>query len=118
MKITQDPSSLFADQNDISLTPSQPTMSDASLFANSLDNEPADVASNGGILHKASEMFDQVNNEKNQLDTTLRRATQSTDPLAMNKAEGQLSNYYLESMMNTKIVSKAVQSLDKITNLQ
>jgi len=117
MKVTQF-SSLFAGQGDLSATPTQPTLSDASLFQNSLDQEPADNAPVSGILHNATALFDQVNDQKNRIDTTLRRASQSTDPMAMNKAEGQLSNYYLENMMNTKIVSKAVQSLDKITNLQ
>jgi len=118
MKITQTPS-LFAGDQDLSVTPAhQPTLSDASLFTNSLENEPADVAPQGGILQHATQLFDKVNDQKNRIDTSLRRAAKSTDPLEMNKVEGQLSNYYLENMMNTKIVSKAVQSLDKITNLQ
>jgi len=119
MKITDHASSLFAGDNDLSFTaPHSPTLSDASMFSNEVADHPADVAPNGGILSHATQMLDQVNDQKNHIDTSFRRAAKSTDPLEMNKVEGQLSNYYLQNMMNTKIVSKAVQSLDKITNLQ
>lgn len=119
MKISDNASSLFAGDNDLSFTSSHsPTLSDANLFANEVSDQPADVAPTGGILNHATQLLDQVNDQKNRIDTSLRRAAKSTDPLEMNKVEGQLSNYYLQNMMNTKIVSKAVQSLDKITNLQ
>ena len=119
MKISDTPSSLFAGENDLSFTShSQPTVSDASLFSNAVDDESTDTTPQGSVLNHATQLFDQVNDQKNRIDTSLRRAAKSTDPLEMNKVEGQLSNYYLQNMMNTKIVSKAVQSLDKITNLQ
>jgi len=119
MKITDTPSSLFAGDSDLSATPShQPSITDANLFSNSVADEPADAIPQGGILNHATQMFDQVNDQKNRIDNSLRRASKSTDPTVMNKVEGQLSDYYLENMMNTKIVSKAVQSVDKITNLQ
>jgi len=119
MKITQDASSLFAGSGDLSSTPTiTPTASDANLFTNAMNDESDSQPILGGVLHHATAMFDQVSDEKNRIDTTMRRAAKSTDPMAMNKVESQLSNYYLENMMNTKIVSKAVQSLDKITNLQ
>jgi len=114
--------SLFAGKGDLSATPaSEPTSGDANMFSNELNNveSPFDnYPAKGGMIHQATELFAQVNDQKNRIDTSLRRVEKSTDPLAMNKVEGQLSNYYLENMMNTKIVSKAVQSLDKITNLQ
>jgi len=120
MKIT-DHTSLFAGKNDLSLTKAEPTSDDANLFANAIggsDDKFHLQPESSGMIHQATELLNQVNDQKNRIDTSLRRAAKSTDPMAMNRVEGQLSNYYLENMMNTKIVSKAVQSLDKITNLQ
>jgi len=117
MNISNSTSPLFASHVDLSVTkPDSPTTSDANFFSQSLDQDTQNVQ-NDGLVHQASGMFNQINKEKNHIDTSLRRAEKTTDPIAMNKAESQLSNYYLENMMNTKIVSKAVQSLDKITSL-
>jgi len=70
------------------------------------------------MFEKASGMFKQMEGDQKQMNNVLRKAARSTDPLVLNQVDDQLSNYYLESMMNAKIVSKSISGLDKLTNLQ
>ncbi|EPF18577.1 Uncharacterised protein [Cedecea davisae] len=98
--------------------------SDAAFFSAALE-QPEAVSAMGGIggkpapmFEKASGMFRQMDSDQKQMNNVLRKAARSTDPLVLNQVDDQLSNYYLESMMNAKIVSKSVSGLDKLTNLQ
>lgn len=47
-----------------------------------------------------------------------RVASRSSNVEDFSRANAQLSNYYIESLMNAKIIGKAVQSVDKLSNLQ
>jgi len=120
MKIDTQPTAFFANTHDLTLTPARSTSDDAQLFRREFEINETDPALNEhtGLFQKASDLFNQIDTEKSNMNAMLNKAARSTDPLAMNKVEGQLSSYYLENMLNTKIVSKAVQSLDKLTNLQ
>ena len=98
--------------------------SDAAFFSAALE-QPEAVSAMGGIggkpaamFEKASGMFKQMEGDQKQMNNVLRKAARSTDPLVLNQVDDQLSNYYLESMMNAKIVSKSISGLDKLTNLQ
>jgi|GEM_PF-1362520 len=101
------------------------SQSDASLFTSELeqpDNTPgitsSQVAKPEAMFDKTSTMFKHMDEDKKHLDNVLRKASHSTDPLVLNKVDGTLSNYYLQSLLNAKIVSKSVQGLEKLTNLQ
>ncbi|AUX92214.1 EscI/YscI/HrpB family type III secretion system inner rod protein [Mixta gaviniae] len=48
----------------------------------------------------------------------LETASRSTSSLDFSAANAALSDYYVQSLMNAKIIAKGVQSLDKLTNLQ
>lgn len=45
-------------------------------------------------------------------------ASKSSNPMDFSKANSQLSDYYIETMMSTKIISKTVQAVDKLNNQQ
>lgn len=45
-------------------------------------------------------------------------ASKSSSPEDFSRANAVLSNYYIESLMNAKVIAKGVQALDKINNLQ
>ncbi|WP_213716021.1 EscI/YscI/HrpB family type III secretion system inner rod protein [Cedecea lapagei] len=98
--------------------------SDAAFFSAALQ-QPEAASAMGGVggkpaamFEKASGMFKQMEGDQKQMNNVLRKAARSTDPLVLNQVDDQLSNYYLESMMNAKIVSKSISGLDKLTNLQ
>lgn len=93
---------------------------DIAWFSAALEQPEASAAGHrpDALINKASSMFNQLEEDKKGVNAALRHASRSTDPLVLTKVEGQLSNYYLESSLNAKIVSKSVQGLEKLTNLQ
>lgn len=58
----------------------------------------------------------QKNSERATRD--LQRAARSVDPQQVLQANRSLSSFYLESLLGAKLVSKAVQSVEKLTSLQ
>lgn len=111
-------------QSELSSGSSMANQSDAAFFSAALE-QPEALSAMGGIggkpaamFEKASGMFKQMEGDQKQMNNVLRKAARSTDPLVLNQVDDQLSNYYLESMMNAKIVSKSISGLDKLTNLQ
>ncbi|SFG66340.1 type III secretion system inner rod subunit SctI [Pseudomonas sp. NFACC45] len=48
----------------------------------------------------------------------LQRAARSVDPQQALQANRSLSSFYLESLLSAKLVSKAAQSVEKLTSLQ
>lgn len=70
------------------------------------------------LFNKAFSMFDQLDKDSKGVDKVLRNASRSTDPLVLTQIDDKLSQYYLESSLNAKLVSKTVQGLEKLTNLQ
>jgi len=118
MKIPTHSTELFASQHDLSTL--RPTQNDVSLFESELRQATATSThdQHQGMLSKASELFTQSQKDEHDVNNVMRKASHSSDPLIINKVNVSLSNYYMENMLNTKVVSKAVQSLDKLTNLQ
>lgn len=95
------------------------TPADASFFASEIgQSSDADGNDTNGLLNHVSGMFKQINMDSRHISNELTKAAGSTDPMALNKVGGDLSKYDLENLMNAKIVSKSVQGLDKLTNLQ
>ncbi|MBH1930344.1 EscI/YscI/HrpB family type III secretion system inner rod protein [Serratia rubidaea] len=45
-------------------------------------------------------------------------ASRSSNPTDFSQANAALSDYYIQSLMNAKIIAKGTQTLDKLTNLQ
>ncbi len=45
-------------------------------------------------------------------------ASRSSNPTDFSQANAALSDYYIQSLMNAKIIAKSTQTLDKLTNLQ
>lgn len=119
--------------SDLSLTStvSEPNKADVDYFAAQLNPEGGSGGSTdlGEIKVKPtsevspflSDLARTFANNDHQRDVAfkdLKDASRSSDMLAMSRASNSISNYYIESLMNAKIVSKTTQSLDKLTNLQ
>ena len=97
---------------------------DAALFSSELGATENPSALHGvsgkpeALFDKTSTLFKQMDEDKKHLNKVLRKASHSTDPLVLNQVDSTLSNYYLQSLLNAKVVSKSVQGLEKLTNLQ
>ncbi|QKJ86325.1 hypothetical protein PMPD1_1366 [Paramixta manurensis] len=109
-----------------SSSPSSANSGDAAWFSAALEQpdapqqQPFTLSGHkpDSLFNQASSVFNHLDDDKKSMNSALRKASRSTDPLVLNKIDGELSNYYLESSMNAKIVSKTVQGLEKLTNLQ
>ncbi|RWR00996.1 hypothetical protein ED28_16230 [[Pantoea] beijingensis] len=95
------------------------TSADAHFFASEIgQSSDADSHVSGGLLNHVSDMFKQLDVDSRHISSVLTKAAGTTDPMVLNKVGGELSKYDLENLMNAKIISKSVQGLDKLTNMQ
>ncbi|WP_414147252.1 EscI/YscI/HrpB family type III secretion system inner rod protein [Erwinia sp. BNK-24-b] len=120
MKIT-------SSQADLIQTPqinnaAQPEQSDVDFFSAQLKEPQVEkVSAPTEVTHFLSGLADSLNNNEQQRRTAyqdLQKASRSSNLLEFSQANAALSNYYIENLMNAKIVAKGVQSIDKLTNLQ
>ncbi len=94
--------------------------SDAAWFSAALQ-APAgasDAGGNQGWINKITSLSANAGTQASQADRALAKASRSVDPQSVMEANRTLSSWYLESLMNAKLVGKGVQSLEKLTNLQ
>lgn len=93
---------------------------DAQWFSAAL-NAPESSASAGGTPDIISTLTGAISrNQQTQQSAfhDLQVASRSTSSQDFSAANAALSDYYVQSLMNAKIIAKGVQSLDKLTNLQ
>nr|WP_024966771.1 EscI/YscI/HrpB family type III secretion system inner rod protein [Pantoea sp. IMH] len=101
-------------------TAPQPDKADAQWFSAAL-NAPEGSAPAGGTPDIISSLTGAISRNQQAQQSAFRNlevASRSTSSLDFSAANAALSDYYVESLMNAKIVAKGVQSLDKLTNLQ
>lgn len=101
----------------------QPDQNDVDFFSAQLKQEPQveKVSAPANVTNFLSGLADTLNNnerERKQTYQDLQKASKSSNLLEFSQANAALSNYYIENLMNAKIVAKGVQSIDKLTNLQ
>lgn len=127
MKVTEATEQTPPSDLSLSSTVTEPNQSDVDYFSAQLNTEGTTdlgeikVKPAGEISGFISDMARTFANNDHQRDLAfkdLKDASRSSDMLAMSRASNSISNYYIESLMNAKIVSKTTQSLDKLTNLQ
>ncbi|ARJ41320.1 AraC family transcriptional regulator [Pantoea alhagi] len=94
--------------------------SDAQWFSAAL-NAPESSTPAGGAPDIISSLTGAISRNQQAQQSAFRDlevASRSTSSLDFSAANAALSDYYVQSLMNAKIISKGVQSLDKLTNLQ
>lgn len=65
-----------------------------------------------------NELFQSLQGKTDVAARRLKKAAASVDPQDIRQANKSLSSFYLESMLSAKLVGKAAQSVEKLTNLQ
>lgn len=110
--------------NDVAdkVTLTQPAQSDVDFFSAQLKEPQVEkVSAPANVTNFLDGFANAMNkNEQTRKETyqDLQDASRSSNLLEFSKANAALSNYYIENLMNAKIVAKGVQSIDKLTNLQ
>ncbi|WP_205950462.1 EscI/YscI/HrpB family type III secretion system inner rod protein [Pantoea stewartii] len=126
MKVTSIQNTNVAPDLTINATFSEPQKSDVDYFSSQLAADFSEsetkkikpISHSSEIFSELSQTFTSNEHKRDLAFKDLKNASRSSDMLAMSRANESISNYYIESLMNAKIVSKATQTLDKLTNLQ
>ncbi|ACT06748.1 type III secretion apparatus protein, YscI/HrpB family [Dickeya chrysanthemi Ech1591] len=98
-----------------------PAQADVTWFSAAM--EPAAPATpttpdNKAWLGALAEKSDNLENMLQKAERQVSKSINSNNPKDVMDATRTLSSFYLESLLNAKVVAKSVQSLEKLTNLQ
>ncbi|OEC32659.1 type III secretion apparatus protein, YscI/HrpB, C-terminal domain-containing protein [Pseudomonas cuatrocienegasensis] len=80
--------------------------------------EPKTASDSSMLVSPISKASSAYQKESEKVDRDLQRAAQSSDPKMALDANRSLSSFYLQSLLSAKLVSKAAQSVEKLTSLQ
>ncbi|WJV60706.1 EscI/YscI/HrpB family type III secretion system inner rod protein [Pectobacteriaceae bacterium C52] len=97
-----------------------PASADVNWFSAAL-NPISNVMPSADDKSWVNTLVEKSNNLDNLLEHAERQVGKSVstnNPKDVMDATRTLSSFYLESLMNAKVVAKSVQSLEKLTNLQ
>ena len=72
----------------------------------------------GGASRPLGELLQNFQGDSDRVARGMKKASASADPMEIRKANKSLSSFYLESLLSAKLVGKAAQGLEKLTNLQ
>lgn len=121
MKVTQSSSLTSEPVPSVEIYDEPPGQEDIHWFTSKLNESvtksaaaPTEPGVVGGIMQSIS------GSQRAQKDAfhDLKVASRSSSVEDFSRANAQLSNYYIESLMNAKVIAKTVQSVDKLSNLQ
>lgn len=112
--------SLAISAGDNDLRSAASNTADASWFSAALQTpaKTADASDNQSWINTLTHLSETASGQSKQADRALAKASRSLDSRSVMEANRTLSSYYLESLLNAKLVGKGVQSLEKLTNLQ
>lgn len=98
---------------------SDPVDSDVSWFSAAMQNGGGHTSmALGGAGRPFGDLLQSLQGDSDRVARGLKKASASTDPMEIRKASKSLSSFYLESLLSAKLVGKAAQSVEKLTNLQ
>ncbi|WLG88024.1 type III secretion system inner rod subunit SctI [Pseudomonas cucumis] len=95
-----------------------PAKADIAWFNATLHRPAEKPASADQVAIPASQASLSLQRFSDRASRDLDRASRSINPQDAMKANRSLSSFYLESLLSAKIVSKAAQSVEKLTSLQ
>lgn len=96
-----------------------PAASDVSWFSAAMQDGGGQTSmALGGAGRPFGELLQGLQGDSDRVTRGLRKASASTDPMEIRKANKSLSSFYLESLLSAKVVGKAAQGVEKLTNLQ
>lgn len=79
---------------------------------------PRSAVPSSGEVSPVLQAASSFQKDAERINRQLQRVSGSVDPQQMMQANRSLSSFYLESMLSAKLVSKAAQSVEKLTSLQ
>lgn len=103
--------------------PDQPYQDDIHWFAAQLQQKEVQdsrtaAATSPSVLSTITHSISANQREKNGALHDLTGASRSNNAEDISRASSSLAEYYIKTLMGTKVISKGIQAFDKLTNLQ
>ncbi|UPT55868.1 EscI/YscI/HrpB family type III secretion system inner rod protein [Dickeya zeae] len=97
-----------------------PAQADVNWFSSAIEPTAPAIpsANNKAWLGALAEKSDRLENLLQKAERQVGKSITGNNPKDVMDATRTLSSFYLESLLNAKVVAKSVQSLEKLTNLQ
>ncbi|KAF6669328.1 AraC family transcriptional regulator [Pantoea sp. EKM101V] len=122
MKVSQSSSLTSEPVPSVEMYSDPPSEGDIQWFNAQLNGPAPDghsgTASEPGVVVNILQSLSGNQRAQKEAFHDLRVASRSSSAEDFSRANAQLSDYYIESLMNAKVIAKTVQSVDKISNLQ
>ncbi|WP_085583713.1 MULTISPECIES: type III secretion system inner rod subunit SctI [unclassified Pseudomonas] len=95
-----------------------PAEADIAWFNAQMQQAAMRAAGNEPSVSAISQASTALHKDADKATRELQRAARSVDPQQALQANRSLSSFYLQSLLSAKLVSKAAQSVEKLTSLQ
>lgn len=107
-------------RHDVLSSDVEPNQDDVRWFSAAIQHptRPEDTNVAERIVNQLASSSQELQNLSDDANRALRKASSSSDPKDVVQANRALSSFYLESLLTTKMISKATQAVEKITSLQ
>jgi hypothetical protein len=106
----------FSHQPRPTLTP--PSTADAQWFAAQLSPTKTVVDSADKPLSRMAAGIAQYDKKSGQVLHDLDVASRSSDMMDFSRANAELSDFYIQNLMNSKVINKCVQGINKLVYMQ
>ncbi len=94
-----------------------PNKDDAQWFANAMNSVDSNLNMTDRFLNKVYEVSEDLKVKNENLNKNFKFGTASDDYTAMMQTLRDVSDYGFQTAIVTKVVSKATQAVEKLTNL-
>lgn len=100
---------------------SEPEQADVDFFNSAMQSHSTPRMSGNlseSVNNPLNSQIESVNGLGDKVNHALKNAANSMSVVNMMKVNSTMSQYYLQSALTAKVISKSSQSLDKLTNMQ
>jgi type III secretion system YscI/HrpB-like protein len=94
-----------------------PAQEEIDLFLSAIKKDPSDMNISEQFINKISEMSVDFKNKKEDIHNGFKTTKSSDDYASMIQSLREISDYGFQTAVLTKVVSKATQAVEKLTNL-
>lgn len=94
-----------------------PAQEEIDIFLSAIKKDPSDMNISEQFINKISEISADFKNKKEDIQNSFKTTKSSDDYASMIQSLREVSEYGFQTAVLTKVVSKATQAVEKLTNL-
>lgn len=96
---------------------SSPAKEDIDIFLSAIKKDPTDMNISEQFINKIGELSADLKDRKDNINNSFKSTKSSDDYASMIQSLREISDYGFQTAVLTKVVSKATQAVEKLTNL-